>query len=90
MDSWGENQCCEGGEHLAGTVQIVSEGSRATACSDAVFSFGIFLAGGSLTYQKDKQAHIEGKGHDYSDFFYFGVKESEKLKFMSSLSVLPA
>jgi len=49
MDSWGEDQCCEGGEHLAGTVQIVSEGSSATACSDVVCPCGVLLAGGSMT-----------------------------------------
>ena len=47
MDSWGEDQCCEGGEHLAGTVQIVSEGASATASSDGVCPCGIW---DSLTY----------------------------------------
>ena len=49
MESWGEDQCCEGGKHLAGTVQIVSEGASATASSDGVHACpcGIW---DSLTY----------------------------------------
>ena len=47
MDSWGEDQCWEGGEHLAGIVQIVHEASSAIACSDGVYDCTMLLAGSS-------------------------------------------
>jgi len=65
MDSWGEDQCCEGGEHLAATVQIVSEGSSATACNDVVCRSSMLLAKDLSTCQHYQQAYIEGEGHIY-------------------------